>query len=309
MPRARVSVGRDRGFSVAGVRAAAALALIRILSFLPIAVARRVAAGLGAIAWYLDTRAARTTRTNLELCITDLDADARRALGRHSLAESAKVMAEMGMLFHWPEERWLALMTIRGTEHIEWARAHGRCALIMLPHFGNWECMALVLGQLGGTGLFDPPRLAFLDAALRAARQRSGATLVPIDAAGLRRVYRVLAGGGMVALLPDQVPARNAGVYAPFFGRPALTMTLAHRLIQRLHPCVLIGTATRTRGGFRVEFSLVGDEIYDPDPVASATAMNRAIEDVVRAEPSQYQWEYKRFRRPPDGVADPYRSG
>src|SRR5437899_1095723 len=38
--------------------------------------------------------------------------------------------------------------------------------------------------------------------------------------------------GRMVGLLPDQVPPDGMGVWAPLFGEPAYTMTLAARLVQ-----------------------------------------------------------------------------
>ena len=37
--------------------------------------------------------------------------------------------------------------------------------------------------------------------------------------------------------------------------------------------------------------------ITDPDPLASASAMNLGIEQLVRRCPEQYQWSYRRFPR------------
>jgi KDO2-lipid IV(A) lauroyltransferase len=210
------------------------------------------------------------------------------------------------MFFHWPRERWFALLRVTGGELIERAQAEGRGALILVPHYGNWECMALYLGAHSATALYDPPRIASLEKPLREARERSGMTMLPIDRRGLRAIYEALADGGVTGLLPDQVPARSAGVYAPFFGHPALTMTFAHRLIQRTNPVVLLGAARRVEGGFSVEFAAVDEAIYADDPETSAAAMNRAIEALVRSDPSQYQWEYKRFRRQPHGTTDVY---
>jgi KDO2-lipid IV(A) lauroyltransferase len=290
------------------LKGATALLLVRFLSILPLGVARQMAHGVAGVAWRMNIRAARTTRINLRLCFPELNDDERAVLGRKSLEETAKLVAELGMLFHWPKTRWLPLISVRGDQHIRAATADGRGVLILLPHFGNWECMALYLGALAGIGLYDPPRLGPVGAALHRARERSGSTLLPIDRGGLRSFYKALAEGGITGVLPDQVPDRAAGVYAPFFRQPALTMTFVHRLIQRMRPRVLIGTATRTASGFQIEFAIVAEDVYAPEADACAAAMNRAIEQVVRADPAQYQWEYKRFRRPPPGTADPYRT-
>ena len=53
--------------------------------------------------------------------------------------------------------------------------------------------------------------------------------------------------------------------------------------------------------GFRFNIRPVSDAIYDEDLVASATALNAAVADVIMIDPAQYMWNYKRFRRKPDG--------
>ena len=273
--------------------------LVRVLSLLPLRAARGLADLFATVAWLAGTRAASTTRTNLALCFPELDRDERARLARRSLQQTARLLAEAGVLFHWPRDRWAALLTVSGAEHIECAQAAGRGVLILAPHFGNWECLALYLGRYGATGLYDPPRIASLEQPLREARERSGLRMLPIDRRGLRGVYEALNAGKVAALLPDQVPQRSAGVYVPFFGHPALTMTFAHRLIQRAEPTVLMGIARRVAYGFSVEFAPLPEAIRSDSAEVSAATMNNAIEALVRSDPSQYQWEYKRFRRQP----------
>ncbi len=79
-------------------------------------------------------------------------------------------------------------------------------------------------------------RIAAFDPIVRNGRTRTGSTLVPTTAPGIRALYDAFERGRVVALLPDQVPPIGAGGYAPFFGRPALTMTLVQRLNARVAP-------------------------------------------------------------------------
>lgn len=270
---------------------------------------RRVGRWLGRVVWLLRTEAARTTMINIATCFPEWDDARRRRLARESLEHTGMLAAELGGIYRWSERRWRALaVSVDGDERLETAVAEQRGVLVLVPHFGNWEYLALVLGSYGLTALYDPPRIRALEPVMRAARSRSGASLVPIDAAGLRAFYRAFDAGEVTALLPDQVPDRRAGVYADFFGRPALTMTFVHRLLQRSDAAVLLGSARRCRGGFSVRFQPLGDALRDPDPEVSAAAMNQAVEALVREEPAQYQWEYKRFKRPPPGDTDPYRN-
>ncbi len=126
--------------------------------------------------------------------------------------------------------------------------------------------------------------------------------MLPIDRSGIKGIITCLKQGGLVALLPDQVPDRDAGsVHAPFFGQPAQTMTLVHQLVRRTKPKVVLGAAFRTKQGFRLTFTPLDTQRLSESAVPAATYLNQAIEGFVAEAPAQYQWEYKRFKRPPGG--------
>lgn len=276
---------------------------IRALGWLPLAAGRRLAKPLAAALDWLGADAARITRINLAHCFPDLGEGELQALARESLAHTARLLFESGPLAHWPARRLQGLMVAEtGREAIAEALSSGRGALVFVPHFGNWEFLCFALGAFKFVALYDPPRMADLEAPLRRKRERFGAQLVPVAGpGGLRAVSKALQSGGLVCLLPDQVPHPRGGAFAPFFGQPALTMTLPHRLLQRTRPLALLGSARRVAKGFELAYQPLGDEIYAQDPQAFAAALNQAIEDLVRRDPAQYQWEYKRFKKqPPD---------
>lgn len=286
------------------------LAAWRFLALLPLRAVRLLGCVLGDIAWVTGGSAARVTRVNLGLCLPESPPEDLDRLARASLRETGQLIAESGMLLHWPEARWRALcVAVEGDDLLRRALADRRGVLLLVPHLGNWEYLSLYLGQFRVTALYDPPRIPALDKPIRSARSRSGARLVAIGRKGIRAVIQALGTGGLVAILPDQVPDRRSGVYAAFFGRPALTMTLAGELARRLRPRVLVGAAFRTRGGFALKFAEADAGVRSRDPALAAEAVNRCMERLVRAAPAQYQWEYKRFKRPPPGCHDPYRRG
>ena len=280
--------------------------LLRVLAILPLRLGWRLADGLGAAAWALKTEAARITAINLAKCFPELDPSERDALARRSLGHTWRLLFEAGPLTHWSGARLGKLLIDESgrslvTEPLE----QGRGLLMLVPHYGNWEYLCHVLGGLGFVALYDPPRLAGLEPLLLRSRQRFGATLVPGTPKGLRTAYKTLMAGGFAAVLPDQVPTQG-GVHAPFFGHPALTMTLAQRLAEKSGAPLLIGTARRARNGFVAEYTPFPTNFDLSDPTAFATALNRALEQLVRPDPAQYQWEYKRFKKPPAGSPDPY---
>jgi Kdo2-lipid IVA lauroyltransferase/acyltransferase len=147
--------------------------------------------------------------------------------------------------------------------------------------------------------LYRPARKAWLQQLVATSRDRPNITAVPTTLAGVRQMLRALRAGEAVGLLPDQVPPRGLGVWAPFFGREAYTMTLSARLVQQTGAAVLLAWGERLpRGqGFRVRLQRLHDELAS-DPVRAAAQLNAAMERLVRAGPTQYLWGYARYKQP-----------
>lgn len=284
-------------------------ALLRFTAALSLRGAQRVGTVLGWLMTHLPNETRRVTCANLRACFPEWSEAEQREQLRLSLRELGRTMAESGPLWLWPGERALALIReVTGEEHLRAALAHGRGALLVAPHLGNWEAVGLyVSSRYPLTSLYRPPRLAAFDALIRAARERTGAHLVPTDAAGLRALYQALQRGEVVGILPDQVPKRNYGVFAPFFGRQAYTMTLLSRLAIKSQAPAVIAYAQRLPRGAGFHLHIVPAPGINCEPLeASASALNALIEECVRRVPAQYQWGYKRYKISAEGETKLY---
>ena len=261
---------------------------------------------LGGLMYRLNTDAAKTARANLRFCFPELDENQLEGLIRQRLTQIPLLFFEFAQLAYWPLPRLLQqIETIEGEGVLQQAFASEQGVLLLVPHHGNWEILCAFLGaNYSVAALYDPPKQASLESTIVDARQRYQGQMFPIDTAGMRNIMRTLKAGKLIAVLPDQVPSRESGVYANFFGQPALTMTLAHKLIQRSHPNVLLGVVERvfTEDAdyqYKLSFKDITEAVDVPDVETSTGAMNAAIEKAVLNNPEQYQWEYKRFKRPP----------
>ncbi|MFV0275562.1 MAG: bacitracin ABC transporter permease, partial [Parahaliea sp.] len=77
---------------------------------------------------------------------------------------------------------------------------------------------------------------------------------------------------------------------------------LASNLVRRTGALAVFGYADRVPRGFAIRYFAADEDIYCEDDAISLAALNRGVEACVRACPTQYQWEYKRFRvRPRQG--------
>ena len=79
--------------------------VLRIVSWFNLKTIRYLASRFGDIAWILHTRAARTTRKNLELCYPHLPRSERMQLARESMRQTACIFFEIAMLWYWPRTR------------------------------------------------------------------------------------------------------------------------------------------------------------------------------------------------------------
>ncbi len=253
--------------------------------------------------WLLNGRAAKVTRENIALCFPELSPAEQTTLTRQSLKETAKTAMEAGAIWRnsWV---WLQgkIVAMEGDEILRAKLAEGRGVLVLAPHHGNWEVVAPYLASVANlTAMYQPLDNPKMDELVLAGRSKLNITMAPTNRKGVMMLFKALQGGTIVGVLPDQVPApESGGEIAPFFGQPALTMTLVQGLIQRTGCAVCSCYAERVAGGFKLVVIDADEQIYSAEPVVSVTGLNASVAACVRRAPAQYQWEYKRFRRLPE---------
>jgi KDO2-lipid IV(A) lauroyltransferase len=271
------------------------LRLFRALSRLPLGLLQAGGALLGLIVWAASPTYRRRLHANLR--------QAGYAPRRLALAVARQTGRMVGELpFVWFRDGHSAAVQrveVRGREVVDRARAAGRGVLYLTPHLGCFEVSAQIASTWAPiTVLYRPPRKAWLGE-LAQARLRAGLRIAPATIGGMRPLLRALRNGEAVGMLPDQAPSAGEGVWAPFFGRPAYTMTLPARLVELTGALIVLAFAERLpRGRGYVLHLQALDEALPADPVAAATRINRAIEDTVRLEPAQYLWGYNRYKTP-----------
>jgi len=264
----------------------------------------KLGAGLGWLMAKMNTRLYQTVVKNVLQCYPAEEAPVQQRFMRATIQETAKTITEMGPMWWWPQDRVLGLVVnVSGKAVLDRAMADGRGVILAAPHLGAWELIGLYCSaHYPMTSLYRPPRMAALDPIVRQARQRGGATLVPTDNHGVKKLLKALKKREMIAILPDQEPKKGTGMFAPFFNQPAYTMILLSRLAQKTQAAVIFSFAERlpNGAGYHVHFMAGDAEIADRDMAISVAAVNRGVERCIQQCPTQYQWSYKRFRLKPN---------
>jgi KDO2-lipid IV(A) lauroyltransferase len=195
---------------------------------------------------------------------------------------------------------------MEGAQYVDEAISTGKGLLFLTPHLGCFEVLGQAYADLYGqngqrpmTVLFRPPRQAWLAKLVIASRARPGLATAPTSLAGVKQMLKALKGGGCVGLLPDQVPPQSQGLWTPFFGKDAYTMTLSARLATQTGATVLVAWGQRLSWGrgYVVHVSALPEPLTDQLQPAVAQ-INLAMQSLIQQSPGQYLWGYARYKSP-----------
>ncbi|PKM08701.1 MAG: lipid A biosynthesis lauroyl acyltransferase, partial [Gammaproteobacteria bacterium HGW-Gammaproteobacteria-7] len=231
----------------ARVLAEVVFSLIWLLGRLP-AVARRGLAWAGAALWSgFALREFKVARRNLALISPDLPPRERNRVARAAVHGMAlNFFDTLAVWSHRPERNLSRIRDRVGESLFFDALESGRGLIVAAPHYGNWELLNQYLASRCRIAIvYRPPDSKIGDALLLRLRRGEAVSQVRAEAGGVRALFRTLKAGGVVGILPDQQPKLGDGAFAPFFGKPALTMTLIQRLAQRTGAQVLFAFCER----------------------------------------------------------------
>ena len=278
--------------------------LFRLFGALPLALNHLIGAFVGWSAGVLSARHRRTTQENLSRYASMAGGSADAALLAAAFREQGKGLTELAIAWTAPIDRLNRLFVpCDSWHHVESAKQAGKSIIFVSPHLGCFDIAGrYVASRLPITALYRPPKQAWLQPIMESGRARGGAVTAPADASGVRALLKTLKQHGNIMILPDQVPAAERGgegVWAPFLGRPAYTMTLLPRLANTSESAVIFFFAERLAGGrgYRMHFVPM-EAAYAQDKLVAATQTNDMVKQLIDIAPAQYLWGYNRFKQP-----------
>jgi Kdo2-lipid IVA lauroyltransferase/acyltransferase len=269
--------------------------LFRCLSVLPLWFLHALGALLGWVAYAFSG----IYRTRFLANASQAGYGARQV--RAAVGHAGRMVTELPRLWMGatPHFEWL------GTELVDAQYAAGKGVLFLTPHLGCFEVTAQGLAQRYSarygdlTVLYRPARKTWMVQLIESSRNRPGLVAVPTTLAGVKSMIKALKAGRAVGLLPDQVPPEGLGMWSPFFGRDAYTMTLSARLAQQTGAAVVLTWGERLPWGrgYRLHFSALSAPLSG-DLAQAVAQINAAMEGLIRQCPAQYLWGYARYKKP-----------
>jgi KDO2-lipid IV(A) lauroyltransferase len=282
------------------------ITLFRLLARVPLSLMHRLGTLLGWMVWWGSSGYRSRFQANAQA------AGFTPEQYRPAIAAAGAALAELPWLWGRPAGESVLPKVARwsGVDEVEAALSAKKGVIFITPHIGSWEMLGQAIGERfvdahgPMTALYRPARKAWMSELVAGSREnRRGLKMLPTNTTGVRGLMRALKSGGYTGILPDQVPPLGQGVWAPFLGRPAYTMTLLPRLAQQTGARVFLAVCERLAPGqgYAIRFEALNDTaLNDPKatPEAAATAMNLGIEKLIRELPGQYVWDYARYKEP-----------
>lgn len=270
------------------------LILFRVLAAVPLPILHGIGRISGLLVYAIPGKYRRRLQTNAKQAGYPNPAFARQAA-----AQTGAMIMELPKVWL-RNQQCLDKVVTDDNAVVEAALGEGRGILYLTPHLGCFEITARYLTRHGRiTVMYRPPRQAFLAPVMESARNTSQLNAVPANRQGVREFVRALKRGEAVGMLPDQVPGGGDGVWAPFFDKPAYTMTLAGKLAAQTGVAVILTAGERLPQGqgWRIHYMRLPEPL--PDSAGEQAALiNHAMETLIRRCPTQYLWSYNRYKIP-----------
>lgn len=253
----------------------------------------------------------RVVEENLRLAFPDASPNWIEETTRRAYEHLGREAAAILRLSRLKPSAVVARTETRGWDEFEAARAEGRGVVLVTGHYGNWEIAAATLAAR------DVPIAAIVrrqgnklvDERLDALRRGLGVETI-YQSEAPSRVPRVLRRGGVVGIVGDQ-DARKAGIFVPFFGRPASTHRGTALFALKFNAPVFACVARRLPGagvryevaGERVPVARTGD--LEADVHALTAELAARLEAQIREAPEQYFWFHRRWKSKPRAELHP----
>ncbi len=251
---------------------------------------------IGKYLYLTDSNSKLVVSKNIKACFPDLNKAQQKELIKKSLIETGKGLSESGFIwFRSFNDNAKYIKKTTGIENTE----SNRPVILLVPHFGCWEITGRVLSlNKPVTFLYKPLKNSKYEKCLISRRQQGDLSMATADKKGVIKLQRAINNKELIGILPDQDPGEEGSVLSPFFNQDARTMTLLVKLARKNNAKVVMTWANRLESGkgYELNFKPVNVLSDSGDIDEDVRLMNKTIEELVMSNPSQYLWNYKRFK-------------
>ena len=249
----------------------------------------------------------KITKKNLSIAFPELNDHELDLLAKESYKETLKSFYET--LYAWSRSNKKIIYQTKKIKNrfLFNASEQNNGLIVIALHNRSIDFMLRwISSQRSHTSLYKKIKLRPINNFVKKLREEENCKMVETGIGGVKSILTALEKNKMTCMASDQVPARGLGVYAKFFDHDCYSFSLAPNLARKSKKPILLSYLSYDRDiGHVMNFKKPSKEIYSESGVQ---VMNDEMEKVIRISPSEYSWEYKKFRRLPSGDKDIYKN-
>lgn len=278
-----------------------AFILVRILSFLPLSVLRKMGDLLGSIGYKFAVSRRNVGIKNLSLCFPEMPEDEKhRIIKAHFKCLLASVL-EYSYVFYASRDKIKKIVTYKNIHYLD--KHYGHKPIILLcPHFVGLDLAALrlTIDYIGFTLAFKQKNV-YVNKMLIHARSRfmknKGGEIFTRER-GLRPIIKKLRMDKQIFYyLPDQDFGEKDSLFVPFFSYPECATISALPKLALLSDAVIVPMVVYRRDhGYEIEFFENLENYPTTNVENDVILMNQFIEKVALEHIDEYYWLHKRFK-------------
>lgn len=283
-----------------------AFGLLRLMAMLPIRWTQTIGTGLGLLVYRLVPSRRRVARINIRQAYPGYSDEQIRALNIASFKSLGISVFETAQAWWADRDYMRSICEVEGKQHLDDALAKGKGVILLTGHFTTLEIGAMLIGlqtTLKGVynGVYKKAHNPMFNAFMAHYRSTYGEEL--IENKNVRALIRGLRKGRATWFAPDQDFSEQDIVFTPFLGGIASTLTATARMAEMTGAKVVPFYPVRLDGGqgYRLVILPALKDFPSNDIEKDSARINKAIEDMVYANPEQYGWVHKRFKYRPPG--------
>ena len=275
------------------------ISLLWLLNQLPYRWQLGLGKHLGQLLMWVDKKSRQNTLVNLQLCFPELDEQQRQQRCRDNFASLGCALLESSMAWWGSDKRLRKLAHFHGLHHLQQAAAQQQSIILLSAHFHGLELVGrLITLEFPFCVTYRPQKNAVLDYLARHYRHKH--YLKIIERNDIRSMIKTLKQDGVVFYAAD-TDVGHKGPFVPFFNIPASTTTATSRYAKRTQAQVIPVFFNRrdNASGYDIHLQAPLKNFPSHDIIQDTLRTNQCIEQAIQRHPTQYLWQYRRFKSRP----------